>query len=99
VPAVFLMFWAVKLLTTGIGLTGSDFLGKVSIPLAAVIAISGFCAALSAQSKAETYHPGGTAQAGRPSTPREPGAWQGLVLRRFRGYWASRVWSLSEGAL
>ena len=57
VPAVFLMFWVVKLLTTGIGETGSDFLGTVSIPLAAVIGIGGFFVALYVQLKAETYHP------------------------------------------
>lgn len=32
VPAVFVLFWIVKLLTTGIGETGADFLGTVSIP-------------------------------------------------------------------
>jgi len=57
VPAVLLTFWVVKLLTTGIGETGSDFLGTISIPLAAVIGIGGFVAALSVQLKAETYHP------------------------------------------
>ncbi|MEU0090035.1 hypothetical protein [Kribbella sp. NPDC006257] len=57
VPAVFLMFWVVKVLTTGIGETGSDFLGSVSIPLAAVIGAGGFFTALSLQLKAETYHP------------------------------------------
>ncbi len=32
---MFLLFWVVKLLTTGIGETGADFLGTLSIPLAA----------------------------------------------------------------
>jgi uncharacterized membrane-anchored protein len=57
VPAVFLMFWIVKLLTTGIGETGSDFLGTVSIPLAAVVGLGTFSAALYIQLKAATYHP------------------------------------------
>jgi uncharacterized membrane-anchored protein len=57
VPAVFFMFWVVKLLTTGIGETGSDFLGKVSIPLAAVVGVGGFSVALYLQLKAEAYHP------------------------------------------
>ncbi|MDX6279723.1 MAG: hypothetical protein QOH03_794, partial [Kribbellaceae bacterium] len=57
VPAVFAMFWVVKLLTTGIGETASDYLGTVSIPLAAVIGIGSFFIALSVQLKAETYHP------------------------------------------
>ena len=57
VPAVFLMFWVVKLLTTGIGETASDYLGTVSIPLAAVIGIGSFFTALYLQLKAQTYHP------------------------------------------
>jgi uncharacterized membrane-anchored protein len=57
VPAVFLMFWVVKLLTTGIGETGSDFLGTVSIPLAAVIGVGGFSVALYLQLKSDIYHP------------------------------------------
>ena len=47
----------VKLLTTGIGETGADFLGTLSIPLAAVVGIGGFVLALRVQLRAETYHP------------------------------------------
>ena len=57
VPEVFALFWIVKLLTTGIGEAGSDFLGVVSIPLAAVVGIGGFAAALWWQLRATTYHP------------------------------------------
>jgi uncharacterized membrane-anchored protein len=57
VPEVFLLFWVVKLLTTGIGESGSDFLGTVSIPLAAAVGIGGFLAVLRLQLKAERYHP------------------------------------------
>jgi len=57
VPEVFLLFWIVKLLTTGIGEAGSDFLGTVSIPLAAVVGIGGFLVALRFQLRAATYHP------------------------------------------
>ncbi len=57
VPEVFLLFWVVKLLTTGIGEAGADFLGTVSIPLAAVIGIGGFFVALWWQLRADTYHP------------------------------------------
>lgn len=57
VPAVFLMFWVVKLLTTGIGETCADFLGTISIPLAAVVGVGGFFAAVYLQLKASTYHP------------------------------------------
>ena len=57
VPEVFALFWVIKLLTTGIGETGADFLGVVSIPLAAVVGIGGFAAALTVQLRAEQYHP------------------------------------------
>ena len=57
VPEVFLLFWVVKLLTTAIGESGADFMGTVSIPLAAVVGIGGFFVALRLQLKAETYHP------------------------------------------
>ncbi|HZX04586.1 hypothetical protein [Kribbella sp.] len=57
VPAVFVMFWVVKLLTTGIGETASDYLGSVSIPLAAVIGLGTFSTAIYLQLKADTYHP------------------------------------------
>jgi uncharacterized membrane-anchored protein len=57
VPAVFLLFWVVKLLTTGIGEAGADFLGTVSIALAALIGIGGFVAALWLQLKAPAYSP------------------------------------------
>jgi uncharacterized membrane-anchored protein len=57
VPEVFLLFWVVKLLTTGIGESGADFLGTLSIPLAAVVGIGGFLVALRLQLRATTYHP------------------------------------------
>ena len=57
VPEVFLLFWVVKLVTTGIGESGADFLGTVSIPLAAVVGIGGFFLALWWQLRAERYHP------------------------------------------
>lgn len=57
VPEVFVLFWIVKILTTGMGEAGSDFLGTVSIPLAALIGIGGFFAVLWLQLRADTYHP------------------------------------------
>ena len=57
VPEVFLLFWIVKLLTTGMGEAGSDYLGTVSIPLAALIGIGGFFVVLWLQLRAERYHP------------------------------------------
>lgn len=57
VPEVFLVFWIIKLLTTGIGETASDFLGTWSIPAAGVIGVGGFFASLRWQTRASTYHP------------------------------------------
>jgi uncharacterized membrane-anchored protein len=57
VPEVFVVFWAIKLLTTGIGETGSDFLGTWNLGAAGVIGIGGFFAALRWQTRATTYHP------------------------------------------
>ncbi|QIG42857.1 hypothetical protein G5V58_08820 [Nocardioides anomalus] len=57
VPAVLLLFWVVKVLTTGIGETGADFMGTVSIPLAGVVGVGGFFLALWFQLRSEEYHP------------------------------------------
>lgn len=57
VPAVFSIFWVVKLLTTGIGETASDFMGNHSIVIAAAVGIGGFFAALWVQLRATSYHP------------------------------------------
>jgi uncharacterized membrane-anchored protein len=57
VPEVFLLFWIVKLLTTGIGEAGADYLGTLNLALAGVVGIGGFFAALWWQLRAETYHP------------------------------------------
>jgi uncharacterized membrane-anchored protein len=56
VPEVLVLFWIVKLLTTGIGEAGADYLGTVSIPLAAVLGIGGFFVALRVQLRAQAYH-------------------------------------------
>jgi uncharacterized membrane-anchored protein len=57
VPEVLLVFWVIKLLTTGIGETASDFMGTHSLVLAGVVGIGGFALALGLQLRAETYHP------------------------------------------
>ncbi len=41
VPEIALIFWVLKLLTTGMGEAMSDFLGQKSVPLAAFIGIFG----------------------------------------------------------
>jgi uncharacterized membrane-anchored protein len=57
VPGVFLLFWAIKLLTTGIGETASDFMGTHSLAVAGVVGVGGFVLALWLQQRADTYHP------------------------------------------
>jgi uncharacterized membrane-anchored protein len=66
VPEVFLVFWIIKLLTTGIGETSSDFLGTyppqwfgdvIGFGLAALIGVGGFFISLRWQTKASFYHP------------------------------------------
>lgn len=57
VPAVLLFFWVTKLLTTGIGEAGADYMGTISIALAGGVGIVGFVAALTWQLKSDTYHP------------------------------------------
>ncbi len=57
VPEVFLLFWIAKLLTTGIGEAGADFMGSVSIPLAGVVGVGGFFVSLRFQLRGDTYHP------------------------------------------
>jgi uncharacterized membrane-anchored protein len=57
VPEVLALFWVVKLLTTGIGETASDFLGHWDLVAAGLIGIGGFLAALWWQTRATTYDP------------------------------------------
>jgi uncharacterized membrane-anchored protein len=55
VPEVTVLFWVVKVLTTGIGESASDFLGQVSVPLAGVVGIVGLVVALRRQLRATEY--------------------------------------------
>jgi uncharacterized membrane-anchored protein len=55
VPEIGLMFWVLKLLTTGMGEAMSDFLGQQSVPLAAVIGIVGLWVALRLQLRQAEY--------------------------------------------
>src|SRR6202012_620378 len=41
VPEIFVIFWVMKLLTTGMGEAMSDFMGQKSVPIAAFIGIFG----------------------------------------------------------
>ncbi|HUB72752.1 MAG TPA: hypothetical protein VL979_01795 [Solirubrobacteraceae bacterium] len=55
VPEITLMFWALKLLTTGMGEAMSDFLGDTSVPLAGVTGIFGMWLALRLQLRTREY--------------------------------------------
>ena len=55
VPEITLMFWVLKLLTTGMGEAMSDFMGDRSVPIAAVVGISGTLLALRLQLSQKTY--------------------------------------------
>jgi uncharacterized membrane-anchored protein len=55
VPEITVIFWVLKLLTTGMGEAMSDFLGQNSVPLAAVVGIFGLWLALWLQLRTEEY--------------------------------------------
>jgi uncharacterized membrane-anchored protein len=55
VPEITLTFWVLKLLTTGMGESMSDFLGSISVPLAGLLGISGLVLALRLQLRAREY--------------------------------------------
>ena len=55
VPEIALIFWVLKLLTTGMGEAMSDFLGQHSVPLAAAIGIFGLTFALWLQLRSSEY--------------------------------------------
>jgi uncharacterized membrane-anchored protein len=55
VPEVGVLFWIVKVLTTGMGESMSDFLGQHSVPLAALLATVGLGVALRLQLRATEY--------------------------------------------
>jgi uncharacterized membrane-anchored protein len=55
VPEITLIFWVLKLLTTGMGEAMSDFLGQKSVPLAGAIGIFGLWFALWLQMRQREY--------------------------------------------
>jgi uncharacterized membrane-anchored protein len=55
VPEVIALFWVMKVLTTGIGESSSDFLGQKSIPVAALIGTGGLVLSLWLQLRATEY--------------------------------------------
>jgi uncharacterized membrane-anchored protein len=57
VPEITLIFWALKLLTTGMGEAMSDFLGQQSVPLAGAVGFFGLVLALRLQLRQPRYSP------------------------------------------
>jgi uncharacterized membrane-anchored protein len=57
VPEITVVFWIIKILTTGVGEAASDFLGNTSVILAGIVAVPGFYLALRWQTRAQTYDP------------------------------------------
>src|ERR1700712_4319564 len=58
VPArITVLFWVIKLLTTGTGEAASDYLGTVPLVLAGLVAVGGFAAALWWQFRMPSYRP------------------------------------------
>jgi uncharacterized membrane-anchored protein len=55
VPEIGLLFWIIKVLTTGMGESMSDFLGQKSVPLAGAIGVVGLWYALRLQLRERTY--------------------------------------------
>jgi uncharacterized membrane-anchored protein len=55
VPEITVIFWVLKLLTTGMGEAMSDFLGQKSVPLAGIVGIFGMWLALRLQLRAREY--------------------------------------------
>src|ERR1700754_2366896 len=55
VPEITLLFWAIKVLTTGMGEAMSDFLGQKSVPIAGLIGVAGIWYALRLQLRATEY--------------------------------------------
>jgi uncharacterized membrane-anchored protein len=55
VPQITLLFWIVKVLTTGMGESMSDFMGQKSVPIAGIVGVLGFWLAMRLQLRARAY--------------------------------------------
>ncbi|MGA9875265.1 MAG: hypothetical protein WBQ21_05595 [Solirubrobacteraceae bacterium] len=55
VPEITVVFWVLKLLTTGMGESMSDFLGQHSVPIAGAVGILGLCFAIWLQMRQREY--------------------------------------------
>jgi uncharacterized membrane-anchored protein len=56
VPEITTLFWVIKVLTTGMGESTSDFLGETSLVLGGVIGVGGLVLALILQLRSPRYH-------------------------------------------
>ena len=56
VPEITIIFWVLKLLTTGMGEAMSDFMGQHSVPIAAAVGVFGLWFALWLQLRQRDYH-------------------------------------------
>ena len=57
VPEIGLIFWAIKLLTTGMGESASDFLSEKDLLLAGLVGVLGLVVTLVLQFRADRYRP------------------------------------------
>jgi uncharacterized membrane-anchored protein len=55
VPEITVLFWVVKILTTGMGEAMSDFMGQHSVPIAGAVGVLGFALAMRLQLRAKAY--------------------------------------------
>jgi len=55
VPEITVLFWVIKLLTTGIGETVSDAMGQRNVAVAGLVGVAGFVLALRAQLRSDSY--------------------------------------------
>jgi uncharacterized membrane-anchored protein len=55
VPEITVLFWIVKVLTTGMGEAMSDFMGQQSVPIAGAVGVLGFALAMRVQLRARAY--------------------------------------------
>jgi uncharacterized membrane-anchored protein len=57
VPEITVLFWVIKILTTGMGEAASDYLGNTNLVLAGVVGVGGLLAALRWQLRTTEYRP------------------------------------------
>src|SRR4051794_5287706 len=55
VPEITLLFWVIKILTTGMGEAMSDFLGQKSVPIGGALGVLGFAFAMRLQLRRREY--------------------------------------------